>query len=502
MKPFSFVLILMLICSCAKKTKKLAPVEANAAWLKTSTLYNHKSEHGDYLVHPFFDLIPYASKKDSSINFVITMPVGGKNKFQIDLRSGKLYREHKMCSEKDIWGKYGSTLGQSPYTEGFVPRLLDQLGGPQKIIIFGKKRYFYDFELAPTRSQRVRVVGAVLQQYCESFPCRGRNKWLSRMVLVAVNSNDPAFTKVTHINQLKKIVDWAHVKAVLENSDGRHVSTSEESPAYRVIGNLGPKESLVNAISKGHLFQFKEMQSLRSNCFKLYDHLWNSAEGVRNFKERYTQEEKKKNRIIDKTDTFSGNVISAERSSVSEEQIQQQIVKLKNFSTFFNSFHNNYKKRFLTCQKFVRDTSINANPRRMWFFSYLSAFLYAEEVGFRYSCSRQAWIANPMQSNGKRLKSLNNYLRNCTAKELDRAFDMSVTLFAGLSRSHRPHFRYIEYDHGAGASHQKMYTWIQRNGDTRSCDKNRQAKLSIFPRDVSWESFKDHTKRKRTDLIE
>ena len=502
MKAFYVIVTLALLGSCAKRTQKIEPVKAKASWLKTSELYNHKSDQGEYLIHPFFDLIPFASRKDTSINFVMTMPVGSHNKYSIDLRSGKLYRTHKMCSEKDIWKKYGSSIERPPFTEGYVPRLLDQLGTPQKIIIFGKKRYFNEFELVPTRSQRVRVVGGFLQQYCESFPCRGRNKWLSRLVLVGVNKNDPKLSKVTHINQLKKIYDWSHVKAFVENSDGRHVSTSEETPAYRMLGNIGPNEALVNALSKGHLFKFSEMKSLRENCFKLYNYLWKSAEGIRNFKDSYHKKKKLKKRIFDKKDVFSGNVISAERSDVPEARIEEEITKLKSFSNYYNAFHKRYKKRFLTCQKFVRDTSINSNPRRMWFFAYLSSFFHAEEVGYRYSCSRQAWIENPMQSNGKRIKSLNNYLRNCTSKELDRAFDMSITLFSGLSKSFRPHYRFVEYDHGSGASHQKLYSWIYTNGDVRSCDKKRQARNSIFPRDISWESFKYNENAKRTDLIE
>jgi inorganic pyrophosphatase len=502
MKSSLLIAFFMIFTSCAKKTKKISPVEGKASWLKTSKVYNHKTDHGEYIIHPFFDLVPFASTKDNSINFVMTMPENTTNKYQIDLRSGALFRKHRTCSQKDVWKKYSGDLDRPPYTEGFVPRLLDQLGTPQKIIVFGKTRYFTDFQLTPTRSQRVRVVGAVLQQYCESYPCRGKNKWLSRMVLVAVNQNDPKFKKISHINQLKKKVDWNYIKAYIQNSDGRHISSRDDLPAYRVVGNVGPKEALVNSLKTGHLFKFEEMKSLRDNCQKLYDFLWTSAESVR--KDKYDFKKLKKserNEVAAKTEIFSGNVISAETKSVSKEKIIEEERKLQNFSTYFKAFHKNYKKRFLTCQKFVRDTSINANPRRLWYFSYLLSFLNAEDLGHIYSCSRQAWVENPMQVSGKRMYSTDRHLRNCTSRELDRAFDMSVTLFAGLSRAFQPHYRFIEYDEGAGASHQKIYSWVYNSGDGYSCDKKRYKNLSIFPRDINWESFGDTRKRKRTDVI-
>ena len=501
MKISLLIAFLMIFTSCAKKTKKISPVEGKASWLKTSKVYNHKTEHGDYIIHPFFDLVPFASTGDNSINFVMTMPENASNKYQVDLRSGSLFRRHQMCSQKDAWKKYTGNLDRPPYSEGFVPRLLDQLGTPQKIIVFGKSRYFTDFQLMPTRSQRVRVVGAVLQQYCETYPCRGKNKWLSRLVLVAVNPNDPTFKKITHINQLKKKVDWSYIKAYIQNSDGRHISSDENLPAYRVVGNVGPKESLVNSLKTGHLFKFKEMKSLRSNCQKLYDFLWSGAEAVRKHKFNLTRKKKFKNTVVAKSDIFSGNVISSESNYTDTAKVREEKNNLKNFSMYFNSFHKNYKKRFLTCQKFVRDTSINSNPRRMWYFSFITSFFHAEDLGHIYSCSRQTWIANPMQASGKRSLSTKSHLRNCTSRELDRAFDMTVNLFAGLSRAFQPHYRFIEYDEGGGASHQKIYSWIYSNGDGYSCDKKRYNNLSIFPRDINWENFDDSRKRKRTDVI-
>ncbi len=503
MKIYLTLILVLLISSCAKKTHKIVPVVAKSSWLKTNDLYNHKSHNGEYLIHPFFDLVPFASRQDNSINFVMTTPAGARNKYKLDLRSGKMYRRHQFCDQKDVWKKYSGNIYRPPYTEGFVPRLLDQLGTPQKIIVFGKNRYFQDFELTPTRSQRVRVVGSVLQQYCKSFPCRGKNRWQSRLVLVAVNPFDPTFERIHHINQLRKIVDWPYVKTFIENSDGRHISGKEDTPAYRVIGNIGPKESLVNSISKGHLFKFKELKVLRNSCHKFYDHIWSSVEEIRK-KKRLNKLglSPKIAHIWDKKDALSGNVLSGEIEEVRKKDVIDTSIRTSDFSIYFKHFYKNYRKRFLTCQKFVRDTSINANKRRLWFFSYLTSFFNAERLGYIYSCSRQTWIENPMLANGKRMYGHKRNLANCTSRELDRSFDMSITVQTGLFRSFQEHNRYIEYDEGSGATHQKLYSWVRSTGDGYSCDRKRYEKVSLFPQDINWQSFGEKGMRKRTDIIQ
>lgn len=502
MKICYALLLILLITSCAKKTQKITPVVAKSSWLKTSQLYNHMSHDGEYLIHPFFDLVPFGSRKDNSINFVMTTPMGSRNKYKIDLRSGMMYRRHQFCEQKDIWKKYTGDITRPPYTEGFVPRLLDQLGTPQKIIVFGKNRYFQDFQLTPTRSQRVRVVGGVLQQYCKAYPCRGKNRWQSRMVLVAVNSNDPNLKKISHINQLKKEVDWPYVKAFLENSDGRHLSGKENSPAYRVIGNIGPKESLVNSIKKGHLFKFEKLKTLRNSCHKFYDYIWKSVEEIRARKRNKENGNKPEvAKIWDKKGIFTGNVLSAETNTVSSKEVVAETIRTTSFSIFFNHFYKNYKKRYLTCQKFVRDTSINANKRRQWFFTYLTSFFNAESLGYIYSCSRQTWIENPLLSTGKRMYSHKRNLANCTSRELDRSFDMSVTVQTGLYRSFQEHDRFIQYDEGGGATHQKIYSWVRSSGDGYQCDKLRYSNLSLFPQDIVWQNFGESGPRKRTDII-
>ncbi len=495
MKKTLILCLVLLSAACAKRTQRVESINAKPSWMATDKLYNDRSYDGEYLIHPFFDLVPFASKTDNSLNFVMTTPVGSQSKYEIDLRSGKLYRKHNFCSQEDVWKKYPGTIDRPPYSEGIVPRLLDQLGSPQKVIVFGQSRYFQEFEIAPTRSQRIRIVGGVLLQYCNSYPCRGFNKWQSRILLVAVSPTDPKLKKVNNINQLKKVIDWDESVAFIQNSNGRKLSGGTPTPSYRITGNIGPKEAFKIALTKGHLFNFDEMKTVRNSCQALYDYTWKTVQAIKAYEESgklaKDMPEKNKTKVVVKRDTFTGNVVSAERLEERSAKVKERELEIKDFSHFFKHFYSKYKDRYKTCQQFVRDTSINSDKERMWFFSYLTSFFNTEETGYIYSCSRTAWVKNPVTSSGKRMYSFKDSIKNCTTRELNSAFDMSINIQAGLSGSFQDHFRFIEYDHGNGASHQKLYSWVRDLGDGYVCDKDRRQKLSIFPQDVNWSNFGD-----------
>lgn len=506
MKKTLLLCLILLLASCAKRIKKIEPVEGKPSWMVTNKLYNDRSFDGEYLIHPFFDFLPFSSKADNSINFVMTTPVGSNNKYDLNLKSGKLYRTHSICDQEDVWKKYSGTLSRPPYSEGIIPRLLDQLGTPQKIVVFGKSRYFQKFSITPTKSQRVKVVGGVLLQYCSTYPCRGFNKWQSRLLLIGVNTADPEFKKVKSLNGLKKTIDWEEASAYIQNLYGRKLSGSEPRPSYRIVGNIGPKEALKIAMSKGHLFKFKEMKTVRNSCHRLYDYIWETVRTIRALENRKSVGNKSvapvRKKVTSKKDTFSGNVISAEVSQVPSSEVSQKKIEISEFSNFFNAFYLKYKDRYKTCQNFVRDTSINANKERMWFFSYLTSFFNTEDAGYVYSCSRRAWMKNPVTSSGKRLYSFDKRIRNCTTSELDTAFDMSINIQSGLSSSFQEHYRFIEYDHGKGASHQKMYAWVRDLGDGYICDQKRRSALSVFPQDINWKNFGDYVEGSRDIIVQ
>ena len=87
--------------------------------------------------------------------------------------------------QTDIWKNYRGVIFRPPYTEGVIPRVLDQLGKPQRIYVFGSEEYYKN----QTRvlANKVRVVGGVIEQFCTKAPCTKKNTWQSKMILLAVD---------------------------------------------------------------------------------------------------------------------------------------------------------------------------------------------------------------------------------------------------------------------------------------------------------------------------
>ena len=220
--------------------KPLPTIKAIPVWQRIPSRFVSYDEAGGFVPHGFFDLVPFVSVKQRKVNFVMTTPVAGKFRYSLDFASGFLYRQHRYCSRDDMAGKYSGSLYRPPYTEGFVPRLLDQMGMPQQIVVFGDKYHLISFDKTVDRSQRVRVVGGILKEYCQRHPCRDKS-WRSATVLIAVNPMDKDFQNVREIKDLKEVVDWDHALAFMSNSEGHHHFGESSTRQYESKGSFRPR---------------------------------------------------------------------------------------------------------------------------------------------------------------------------------------------------------------------------------------------------------------------
>jgi len=499
---------LLLINSCSQYTTPLERVDAKPNWFNVPKKFTHKDDKHDVIAHPFFDLVPFPHGKDNGLNVVMTTMEGSLFSYGLDIYSGKLFKKHNYCEQEDVWQKYSGDIYRPPFSEAVVPRLLDQLGTPQRVLVFGKRRYFPKHNLSPTHSQRVRVVGGFVEQYCKNYPCLSRENWLSRLVLVAVNGNDPEFKDVFHIKELKSKVDWSYVKAFAENGNGRTLSAKVDLPSYRMVGNIGPRDALSFALKKGLLFKYKSLNKMRKSCHKLYDYVWSSIEYLRN---RQAQDKKlfSKKRMRKKKEMMDRKLLLLEKDNAPSFLKRSNVVidtkinpkkgpkkptgpVLRNFAHFMKEFSERYKNRFNTCTKFVRSSSINDNIERHWFFVLFSAFYKMESLNFVYHCPSKAWIENPLLAGGKRKYDSLREIHRCTTEQLDVAFDSAVTLLTGRSRSSLEHYRYIQYDDKNGGTHQKLYSWIYKSGKNLRCERKvKQDVGEIFPQDIFWKPFGD-----------
>lgn len=470
-----------------------------ALWFKTHERFTHLDKNRDTVFHPFFDLLPAVDFRDKQINYILVDPKGTKNIYDFDLLSGKRFLVHPVCPQEDVWKGYEGEIYRPNYKRGIIPRTLDQIGKPQEIIVFGKEPKKKKLELSLIAKQKVlieketnpflraRVIGGVIEQYCDKYPCNKRRKWLSRMILIGVEPEDKQLREVFSLKELKEKIYWRGVKAHIENLKGKNVTDSQKDlPAYRIIGEISASKALSYALKKGHIFNGIELMSLRSTCHALYDYIWDMNKIIRIRKDRKNKAQ-----------------IEKAKEKVSKFNIGASESVYTYFNEFFKFFSKNYHSKYLTCSKYVRATNINFDYDRHWFFSYLQSFVLLKELDYVYHCKSQAWIKNPFNAaRGKNDYDFFDLLGECNQRQLDKAFEQAVVKLTTMGHHKEDTYRYITYDHGIGGTHEKMYSWVPFSGKRLNCKiKRDDNKLSTFPSDIEWKRYKGKAKRDRTILL-
>ena len=434
-----------------------------ANWNKVAPRFTHLTEKDEPIVHPFFDVNPeiqnFSSNPDlnGEINTIITTPEGSSYQYDLDLYSGKLYRERNFCPQDDIWQDYLADLMTPNFTQGIIPRVLDEAQKPMRAIIISSPDYIENFNLNPDHFEKMRVIGSVILENCESFPCDQMSKWKPTQILVGVAPRDPRYFGLKSFKDLKETTDWTYTKGMLNNMYGTHRLGEKSATAFRVSKELNLKDSYDYFTKNSNVISYDKLAELgnkRQACFELYDSMWNDVEKIR-----------------------------------TENKGQQDL-----FLNFFKNFYSKSSDLFFECQKFVRPATIIENPRRLWFFSYIQAFTLLEKSGFYYSCSDNAWAYNPRVDDKTLFVNQNKELARCRARSLEYAFDRAINGMSLLKTQSNKQFRFVEYDNGRGGSHQKIYGWIFDRVQYFECKyqskKNQPKRFDIFPQDVIWENFK------------
>ncbi|HAZ14292.1 MAG: hypothetical protein A2X86_18880 [Bdellovibrionales bacterium GWA2_49_15] len=495
LSPFALFCLAVAVSNCSSDSKPskeiLRSIEALPHWFKVEERFVSMTSGGEYLVHPFYDLAPFAHPKELSLNFYVLTPVDSPHAYSLDLVSGQSYKTHSYCDQNDVWGKYGRKVNRPPYTTGIIPRLLDSWGQPQEIIIFGREDFYKTLPSAPVRSHRARVVGGVIDQYCKKIPCSGRNLWDSHVLLVGVDPNDPKYDEVKNLEDLKDLIDWPYVAAFIQNGRGRKVGRDLGVPAYRIAGEVQAEKAFRYVIKNGHYFEFDELKSLRQNCHKLYDYLWDTSLLVR----KNIAEQGKQDKLSNYVKTFKKtNVISQ------EEEVETKVEKkTQSFSKFFADFYKTYGDRFYTCSKLVNYSNINNDQARHWFITYMQIYYKLERLGYFYSCAKKAWMDNPRKADGTWTFDPLEERGSCKDEALDVAFDSAITKLTVLKQGNEEHFRYIDYDNGDGGTHLKLHSWVNVSGKGLQCTSRSEARLAedknkVFPDEVTWVDFARHMK--------
>jgi hypothetical protein len=468
------IFLILLIGGCShwdEEQVDWTSVKAEPFWFKGEASKLDGFSDND-TTHIFLDYQPFLNLEDNTINFVITTPVNSPYSYALDLVSGKRHYQYRYCAQKDVWDKFDREIYRPPFTEGIIPRVLDQLGKPQRVIVFGNEDFFKmdhaDF------AHRLRVVGAFVEEVCPKGNCMFNDSWQKRVVLVGVDERDRKFEEVTTFKQLKEVINWPEAKAFLENGRGRNFEGAKEYPAFRVVGEIKPGFALRYVLARAHLFEVEELKRIKRTCTRLYDYLWT-----------YLGKMKKK---VTKQAKLVSEMSAKDKKEIAPNLKYDKYVK-ETFAERFREVVSKYGEESLTCFEFVRPNKLRSDPERFWFLSYVSAFMKLQRMGYYYNCPRKMWKYNYFRHNGKRQYDPAKELMKCSEENLNYGFKKIPDFLRRLRSAGREHFRFMEYDNSARGLHSKMYSWINVGYKKLKCTKqvNRPNKIySILPRDVEW----------------
>lgn len=482
-----FILFVIFLVNCSSRNKKLdadnitlgaksylegVVSEIPRRWFNTAQRFKLTDINNNEAKHLFWDVNPDINYKSQTLNFIATTTSNSDFHYELDLASGQRFTDKKYCAQKDVWKKYPEQIHRPIFSQGIVPRVLDQQMQPQKIIVFGDEQYYQSNYLENYFD--ARIIGSFVLQDCPLGACLEQSSWNSRLILVGVQVGNETYNKVKTINDLKKIIDWNYVVAFMENALGRNTITNNVYPAFKVGSIVSPSQAMFFLEKKSKHFSTKDLKNLKISCYRLYDYLWKNlsfeamkkkeVKNVKNIKIKRFSKKKNKNVNID-------------------------LVTKAFYERFILDFKK-YHKDFYTCSKYVYNTSINYNLDRYKFFTYFSALSKVYHLGNYYSCERNIWIANPIVEKGKRAVKTNELFNGCDGRDIDIAFESAIDFLLNLNQSNRPSFRYIDYDKGSFGTHNKLYSWVHTSGKLLACEDSGGQSFnnnsSIFPKDVKW----------------
>ena len=510
----SFLLMLFFILySCGsqpiKKINFVNDGNNTPFWLKVPERYSFKEWDNNFIFNPFFDFSPFLQvfetteekkrpaveedifdedeilieednkqnpeeetltvnpvESDNLLNYFIVTPYESEINYSFDIISGKHYSTGKFCKQDDVWKPGRRFVGKPEFVIGIVPRILDQLGLPQKIIVYGSSDNLKKIDVKSINLHKAKIIGGVIEQYCEIYPCSKKNDWLSKQVLIGVAYDDSEFKGVNSIRDLKERVDWGYLKTFLEVYQGRTIKEvisykkskamkqDMQWPAYRIFGEFDRETAFNFLKTKGHVFNTNELETMKNSCHKLYD------------------------------------VIKKEVSNIKATKVYKQGV----FAKFFFEFFDKYSDRYQICSKYVRAANINFDNESHSFFTYLTGFVKLHQLGMIYVCGQKTWVKNVITSEGKLQFDVKNIYNYCTDEQIDIGFKLIPMAMKDKAKTNLIHFKYLTYDYGIIGTHNKIYSWVYDQGKINLCsdwesNKFANRRLEVFPNDILWQRF-------------
>ncbi len=470
--------------SCAHRDDlEIATIYENK-WFSANREHAIEASDSRAVPHLFFDVDPQFVKSERSAHVVITTPYRSPHAYGVDLPSGQRHYIHSYCEQKDVWKKNGDVYSRPDFSIGYLPRVLDQLGDPHKVLVFGSVNR--EVSLLDSNYIKVRMVGAYVEQVCMEGNCVGKNTWLSRLVFVAVDPLDRRFTDVASLKAFKKTVDWEKVKSQIENMDGRNPLGDFVSPGLRVRPLIGYAEAFAYFKKRSIYFTPSELKRVQKGCHKLYEKFWSDV-----------GEERPEDRQAKTVDELNVKLKLREEIRLKKLPV--------GFSSRLRVFTEKYYPEMKTCEKFVYHGNINQNPEKFWFLSFMGIFYRLHANGYYFDCGRNIWERNYVDENGKAYYNISKDIVGCSNKSIDMAMKALPGFIKDNNTAMSRKFRFIDYDTHPFGTHRKIYQWTSYKLGKFECteDPNSviQTKMIFSPEDMPWKEKDVKDKSQGAKLI-
>ncbi len=440
-----------------------------ANWFSVNKNHSLQDSSGTPVSHLFFDTVPEFSPLKRTVNVIIVTPENSPYAYRLDLTTGQRYFDHAYCEQKDIWGAYGSSIERPGFSIAYMPRVLDQSGEPQKVLVWSKRKGFTD--IIDTNYHKVRLVGSYSEQICPEGNCIGKSNWISKLVFLAVDDEDESLRAINNIQEFTANFDWASIKATIENMDGRNFIGDSTFPMVKVNPPITIEASL-EYFKKGSIFFTEgELKKIQKGCHLLYDRLWNKV----------------------------GKVLPEDRPITTIEELNAKIKEKEanknlpptGFAARFRKFTKKYYNEISTCEKFVYHGNINGDREIFWFLSHLGLFYRLHREGHYFDCKTKTWRQNSLNEHNQLSYDFQKELNQCKEKEIDLAMSSLPNFLSGL-KGERDFYRFIDYDNRTFGTHKKMYSWIKGKSNKYDCSNDPNVEIKketrLFPEDVFWKT--------------
>lgn len=479
----TLAVIFVSLNSCSWQNRKIADPDelvnvSHNRWFSTNLHHAIILPGGEVASHDLMDFSPQFQEGNKIVNVSIFIPHGSNHSYSIDLASGQKFYSHSYCVQKDVWNNSNDKIFRPPFSVAVIPRVLDQLGDPQKVLVWSKRKIIKD--IFAHNFFKVKLLGAYLEKSCADGNCLGKSNWLSRLVFVAVDMEDKHYSKIDTLEEFKKFVDWERTTTILANLDGRNVLGDMIYPATK-IGSLIDFDSSFEYFKKWSIFlEDAELKKIQKGCHILYEKLWSDvgeerpedrpAKNIKEMKEKFklTAELRKKKMPV-------------------------------GFARRLVDFTKKYFNEIATCERFVYHGNYNENSEKFWFLSYMGIFFKLHKDGHYFDCANRNWQKNILNEIGKSIYDIRKQIERCTEQDIDLAMSYLPNYLKKL-KVEKSFYRFIDYDNHPYGTHKKLYSWVKVNHVHMGCENDPNIKMyenfKIIPEEVAWK------KRFSKDLAE